>query len=342
MRMLLMLAVFGAALSPGAAVTALIATAPTAIGAGTEDDLDAFMARVLARRDEAWRRLHDYVLSEREAFQILGPNDSPLHGERREYTWYVRDGLLVRSPLRFNGVTLSDAERRKYEENWLGREREREQQAAERAAREADDRAEGDPSLEEFVDRRGEPRFISEAYFLRFKFEPGNYYLVGRESLDGRQVLRIEYYPSRLFGDDDEREAGRGRPEGKARGGRQGRERGRDVEGDLERDIDRKMNKASLVTLWVDPAEHQIVRYTFDNMDFGFLPGRWLVRVDGASASMTMARVLDDVWLPARISMSAAASLASGGYRFEYGREFFDYRKAEVGARIRGYVPRRP
>ncbi|MBP7572045.1 MAG: hypothetical protein KBA95_18470 [Acidobacteria bacterium] len=305
-----------------------------ALGAApAAQDLDGFMARVLERRDEAWRRLHDYVLSEREQFQILGPGDVPLHGERREYAWYVREGFLIRSPVRANGVELKDAERREYEAKWLEQERERERRAIEREAQRAEKRAEagetgeGDPSLDEFVGSRGEPRFISEAYFLRFKFEPGNYYLVGREQLEGRAVLRVEYYPSRLFGDEGEEED-REQP---------GRRRKDDRD---EGDIDRKMNKASLVTLWIDPAEHQIVRYRFDNMDFGFLPGRWLVRVDGASASMTMARVLDGVWLPSRISMSAGLSLANGGYRFEYGREFFDYRKAEVGARIRSYVPR--
>ena len=45
------------------------------------------------------------------------------------------------------------------------------------------------------------PRFVSEAYFMDFKFEPGNYYLAGREQLDGQQVLRIEYYPTRMFND---------------------------------------------------------------------------------------------------------------------------------------------
>ena len=40
---------------------------------------------------------------------------------------------------------------------------------------------------------------------MDFKFEPGNYYLAGREQLDGQQVLRIEYYPKHMF--DDERRA---------------------------------------------------------------------------------------------------------------------------------------
>ena len=51
-----------------------------------------------------------------------------------------------------------------------------------------------------------EPRFISEAYFMKFPFEPGNYYLAGRETMDGRPVVKIEYYPSRLFSDDKDRE----------------------------------------------------------------------------------------------------------------------------------------
>ena len=40
------------------------------------------------------------------------------------------------------------------------------------------------------------PRFVSEAYFMDFKFEPGNYYLAGNEKLEGKEVLKIEYYPT--------------------------------------------------------------------------------------------------------------------------------------------------
>jgi hypothetical protein len=307
-------------------------------------DIDAFMARVLERRDETWRKLHDYVLDETEQFRLLGPGAVPLHGMKREFTWYVRDGFLVRSPVKFDGVALSDSDRRAYEARWLDEERKREAEAAKRAAEKAatketgeapatDTASEGAPSLQDFVDQRGEPRFISEAYFLRFKFEPGNYYFAGRDLLDGRPVVKIEYYPTRLFENDrKDRDTARARRHGddKARNRRRGE----------EDEFNREFNKVSLVTLWVDPTEYQIVRYTFDNMDFGFLPGRWLVRVDEARASMTMARVLDGVWLPAQIEMRAGLSVASGGYSFQYGRRFSDYRKAETSARIRSAVPR--
>lgn len=313
------------------------------------NDLDAFMARVLQRRDETWRRLHDYVLDETEQFRILGPGGVPLHGMKREFTWYVRDGFLIRSPVRYDGVSLGEADRRTYEQRWLEQEKAREAKAAKRSAEEkaaenaktqpageAAKEAGGeiasgtDPSLQPFVDQRGEPRFISEAYFLRFKFEPGNYYVAGRDTIDGRPVVKVEYYPTRLFEDDHRRDEG----------GKREPRRDRDKEKQREHEFERKFNKVALVTLWIDPAEYQIVRYTFDNMDFGFLPGRWLVRVDEISASMTMARVLGGVWLPADIDMHGGLSLASGGYRFQYARRFSNYKKAETGARIRNMTPR--
>ena len=40
---------------------------------------------------------------------------------------------------------------------------------------------------------------------MDFKFEPGNYYLAGREKLEGQDVLRIEYYPTNLFNDEDDK-----------------------------------------------------------------------------------------------------------------------------------------
>src|SRR5207342_75318 len=49
-----------------------------------------------------------------------------------------------------------------------------------------------------------EPRFVSESYFMDFKFEPGNYYLAGKETLDGHEVLKIDYLPTKLFHEDGE------------------------------------------------------------------------------------------------------------------------------------------
>ena len=322
------------AANPSAAQAAS-ATAP-------RTDLDELMEKVLPHRDETWRRLHDYVLEDAERVQILGPGGIRLHGLDRRFTWYVRDGILVRSPLTADGVRLCEEERRKYEEKWLKEEQDRAKKRGEdpggkqgasvtvnagtgapvvtiehptKAA--GDQRVDGDALS--LMGQGGEPRFISEAYFLRFKFEPGNYYLEGREVLDGREVLRVEYYPRRLFDDDEEA----------VRDARKDRERAE------EEEFERKFNKVALVTLWVDQAALQIVKYTFDNVDFGFLPLRSFVRLDTVRASMAMGQFLDGVWLPRRIDMEGAASLATGTFRVRYAREFSDYRQAETSATIR-------
>jgi hypothetical protein len=313
-----------------AAEQAARASAPT--------DLDTFMQRVLLRRDENWRRLHDYILSETETFSIDGPGQLPLNGFRREYAWYVRDGYLVRSPVRFDGVTIAEAERRKYEADWLRHEQAREKRARSRAsaagAELAPEKSSDVPSLESLASQRNEPRFISESYFLRFNFEPGNYYLAGRERFEGRDVLRIEYYPGGLFGEKTHLHRYSKPEPGKAAKPQ--------ADSAQEQEIERKLNKVSLITLWVDPSEYQIVKYTFDNTELDFLPGRWLVRAGDVVASMTMSRVLDGVWLPSQVSMHVDLAVATGTYTAQYTRRFHDYKKAEVGARIRIQTPERP
>jgi hypothetical protein len=341
--------------SPAAMQTAAVdSKAKASIAAATTPqaqltDLDTFMARVLERRNENWRTLHDYILSEREEFQVLGPGDIVLLGQRRDFSWFIRDGYLVRSPVKANGATLGQDARRKYEADWLDKEKKREQKAKDKAVKKdsvaaevAKEIASEDPGPEKEITSLvgGEPRFISEAYFMKFPFEPGNYYLAGRESMDGRAVVKIEYYPSRMFNDDRDKKTVEDRT--KKPPPKQPPPKKRDKGDDRDEEIQRAMNKVTLVTMWVDPQEFQIVKFTFDNADFGFLPGRTLVRVDDARASMTMGRYFDNVWLPKDLTFRVGATFASGSYRFAYNREFFDYRKGEVSARIRGYVPKEP
>jgi hypothetical protein len=298
-------------------------------------DLDAFMERALARREVNRKVLNDYILDEKEEFEILGPGRYRLHRTSREYTWFVREGTHVRSPLRFDGVTVPEEARVKYEENWLRRERERQERKA-KGQKESKEVAITPSGVSANVVENvpTEPRFVSEAYFMDFKFEPGNYYLAGREKFEGQDVLKIEYYPTKLFGDDeDEKKPKEPEKESKKETPQQQRERQREKE--FEQDIDRKMNKTALVTLWVDPKIHQIVKYTFDNVWMDFLPGAWLVRVDKIRASMTMYQPFDGVWLPRGIDISAGITLANGSFEAAYERAFSDYREADVKSRIR-------
>jgi hypothetical protein len=318
-----------------------------------ESDLDAFMKKVLARREVNRKTLDQYVLDEVEQFEILGPGRVPLHRSKREFTWYVRDGRHVRSPVKFNGVSVGDEDRDRYEENWIRREKERiarrakkeqEQREKEQEQREKERQEKGtEPAATAEQDKkeRGEivispggvhvdtgapviptePRFVSEAYFMDFKFEPGNYYLAGREQLEGQEVLRIEYYPTRLFDDEDKKTPREMRRKNKP--------------GEVEEDIDRRMNKTALITLWVDPKEHQIVKYTFENVWLDFLPAAWLVRIDELRASMTMGQPFPGIWLPRGIEIGAGLTLAVGSFEAGYERRFDEYREAATSYKIR-------
>jgi len=293
-------------------------------------ELDAFMKKVLARRDANRKTLEQYVLDESEAFEILGPGRFPLHRTKREFTWYVRDGTHVRSPVKFNGVAVGESERDRYERQWLRREKSRQERRAKKAKegkKEGGEIAIGPGGLQ--VDTGAapiptEPRFVSEAYFMDFKFEPGNYYLAGREQLEGQEVLRIEYYPTKLFDDDDKKTPREIRQKDKRGKGEQ-----------IEEDIDRRMNKTALITLWVDPKEHQIVKYTFDNVWLDFLPAAWLVRIDELRASMSMGQPFPGIWLPREIDIRAAITLANGSFEAGYERRFSQYREAATSFKIR-------
>jgi hypothetical protein len=291
-----------------------------------QSDLDAFMERVLVGRDENWKKMQQYILEEEERLHLMGPTGTRLYGFDRDYTWFIRDGIFVRSPLRVDGVAIDEAERAQAERQWIEREQSRQKRRQDRAA--GLDTPEGNRSVslgpkgvqvrnekDDALALSLEPRFVSAAYFLRFKFDPGHYALVGRETLDGHDVLRIEYYPSKLFSE------GRTRPDKNVRA--------RDDR------VEEKMNKVSLVTLWIDPKAHQILQYTFDNIDMDFLPARSIVRLDELKASMKMTQPFPGVWLPNTIEMRFAMTLAIGPITARYGTAYRDYRLAETSTRIR-------
>lgn len=300
------------------------------------------MERALARREASWKLLRQYVLDEREQFDFRDPSGFPIFGERREYTWYIRDGFFVRSPTRANGVAIGELERRKYEDEWISREKRREyRRSAKDGPPVPDETPPFDPErVGDFLRQSIEPRFISAAYFMDFKFEPGNYALVGRESIEGREVLRIEHYPTQLFTDDNEHEHrehadhATEREKDKDKQGKGKKEKKKDDE-DEDEAIERRMNKVALITLWVDPTSAQIIRYTFDNVGLDFLPGRWFVRVDELKASMEMGLPFPDVWLPRKIQFRAAITLATGTYPATFDVEYRDYRLADVTAKIK-------
>jgi hypothetical protein len=325
-----------------ASLICLGAAAAAAPSLSAQADLDAFMEKVLARRDDNWKKLQQYVLEEKEAFDLTGPGGFPLFGMRREYAWFIRQGVFVRSPVRANGVELSESDRRKAEDDWLNRQRRREEREKRRAEREANglppekegtsvaitptdikvDRGDqggnpAAPSNVEDVLRQGmEPQFVSSAYFLKFKFESGHYALAGRETIGDVPALKIEYYPEAgLFKD------GRTKPDKRVR--------------DREDEIESKMNKASMVTLWIDPKTHQILQYTFDDLDWDFFPGRALVRIGDVQAIMQMGQAFPNIWLPKSIEMRFEMTLAVGTVDATYRVDYLNYKEAAVTYKIK-------
>lgn len=286
-------------------------------------ELDRFMEQVLARRDDNWKKLQQYILDEQERIELRGPGGMLVWGQKREYTWYVREGYFVRSPVRFNGVAIGDPDRQKYEDRFLRRAKERDKRGQDNQSTPA---APPPSDVQSLIQQTREPQFISSAYFLRFRFDQGRYALAGREAVNGREVLRIEYYPTKLFSDDPGDKVQR----------RQTQAAGRPNDKEYEREVQRVINKESLVTIWVEPMGHQIVKYTFENVGFDFLPMAWLVRVADLTASMEMSEAFKGVWLPKSIDAAAAIVLAAGRFDMTYSLDYTDYREATVTTKIRG------
>lgn len=311
------------AIGPASALFAQTASAgkpaPTA-------ELDAFMAQVLMRRDENWRKVQQYILEEEERVALRGPLEILLWGAEREYLWYPRDGFFVRSPVRFNGVAITERDREKYEENFLRQTKARDERAKQRG-RETEGTADAPSELQALIQQTREPQFVSSAYFLKFKFEGGRYALVGRETIDTQTVLRIEYYPTRLFSDDPETRAA----------ARANQVAGPKSKGDAYGDeLQRLMNKVSRVTIWVEPNQKQIVKYAFENVSLDFLPASWLVRVTELRANMTMTEAFAGVWLPKRVDITGAFVLAPGPFSVSYDIEYSGYREAATAGKYLG------
>src|SRR5262245_26318425 len=114
-------------------VAALVCQLTPLTPLAADTDLDGFMQRVLARRDENWKKLQQYILDEDERFSMTGPDGGRLYGFERNYVWFIRDGFFIRSPLKVNGVGIDEAERVRAEDQWIRREKTREQRVQQRA-----------------------------------------------------------------------------------------------------------------------------------------------------------------------------------------------------------------
>jgi len=174
------------------------------------------------------------------------------------------------------------------------------------------DRDQAERKWIERVKKREEKEGVDRDRFFGFKFEPGNYYFAGRQEFEGREVVAVEYYPETFFSDEEDEE-----------------------EDPEDEEIEKKLNKVFLITMLIDPAEHQIVQMTIDNVGFDFLPGGWLIRIGTIEASMTMHQPFGDIWLPRDIIAYGKVKTAAGDLAVRYRMAFQDYAIAETKARYR-------
>lgn len=249
-----------------------------------ENDIDAFMAKVLARRDVNWDQYYEYFGKERTELIVEGSLPGvPLMGFRKEFLWFVRDGYMVRSPVSVDGVAISADVRAREEEKWIERLEKKER--------------------ERNPDREG---------FMGFKFEPGNYFYAGKKTFEGQELLAVEYYPEEGFVDDDDEDD--------------------EERSEEEEELERQFNKTFMVTMLIDPEEHQIVHMTIDNFGFDFLPGGWLFKLDTFEAAMVMHKPFENVWLPRDIDGYGKITTAAGNLTLRYTSTFYEYVKALTGA----------
>jgi hypothetical protein len=307
----------------------------------TQADLNTFMKEVLERRDENWKKLQQYILDETEKIEVFGLGGMRMWGQQREYQWFIREGYFVKSPVTSDGVRIGAADRQKYEDSFFERQKTRDRKRAEEAAKKAGTAdatgaaadvlppaaADTGGGVDAIIKQTAQPQFIDSAYFMEFKFDGGQYAIVGKEQFEGHDVLRIEYYPTKLFdvdGSEDKRKKDTGKPRDPKSKGAQ-----------FEKTLEHLMNKNSLVTLWVEPKTKQVVKYTFDNVQLDYLPVAWLARMEALRATMTMSEPFKGVWLPRDVEIQFSALLAVGPFDVRYRLQYVDYREAITSGRIK-------
>ena len=153
------------------------------------------MEKVLARRDVNRQTLEQYILDETETFEILGPGRDAAPPDRSASSrGTCATACTCAAPSGSTASRSARNARKEYEDagsstNASGRSgrtprrpartRTRQHQPPEPAV------TSDDPASPSGATPIPTPRFVSEAYFMDFKFEPGNYYLAGRETARG-------------------------------------------------------------------------------------------------------------------------------------------------------------
>ena len=100
------------------------------------------------------------------------------------------------------------------------------------------------------------------------------------------------------------------------------------------------MNAGSLVTLWVDPALSQDRQMHVREHRPRISAASWLFRDRQVRRPDEHGEAFPGVWLPRRVEVTAAITLALGRLDVAYSLDYLNYRRADVTATIRGAQPK--
>ena len=272
------------------------------------------------------------------------PGRIPFARMRYEYTWYVRDGMHVRSPLKFNGVPIGEIRAARLR-GALGQERGRPPQVPHRAREQARAGRQG----------AGDGRALDQRAALHLRVLLPGLQVRARQLLPRRQgdARRPRGAEDRLPADAAVQRRQRPRPTTSdsattrsatgARRTRRSPRRRPDTrsseaagQGEGARRGHRSQDEQVLAGHAVGRSGVAPDRQIHVRQRVARLPARragWC-KVDDLRASMQMGQPFPGVWLPHNISIHAGVSLALGPMELTYKREFSNYRKADVSSKI--------
>lgn len=276
-----------------------------------KSEIDKFMEKVLDKRKNNWDQLYNYIFTEKDTFKLIGNIENPAaQAYTGEWHWRVKEGFMVRSPYKINGVEVSQEEREKAEAAWI---KERKKQ------KENDERKEKglapleDENEESDEDEAGED---SREVFFGMNTKKGSFFFAGKTVIDGLELVIVEYYPQEMIKVKDKRKK-KSDDEDKQKKAEENR-------------LKKGLNNATKVTFYIKADEHQIIQMVLSIRELDFLPARWLFHFNGIEAKMRWDKPLGDIWMPVEITANGSASMAVGKILLKYKKEFIDYRKTQV------------
>ena len=248
------------------------------------------------------------MLDESQRIDVREPVEhSNLWGDRRDIPGSCATDSSSRVPVSVNGVAISDTERRHAEEDYLRQAKARDRQHGGERGRASGPDAAPDaaaPDVESLIKQTRQPGFVDSGVLPALQNRGrGTRARRPRDVRGPRRAPCRVLYPTKLFSHEENKQQ------------RDERQGATPSSQDQSAAIEQMMNKAALITLWIEPKAFQIVKYTFDNVNVDFFPGAWLFRVTAVTASMTMNQPIagkPEIWLPRDLDVAFGGDARAG------------------------------